>query len=598
MKKRTALSGFSVVEIVVAIALFMIFATGAISTLLSAFVANRSGAEETIANQFATEGIEAVLSIKNQSFTSVVNTFGTGIAKAGGVWTLNGANNTLFHNNNDDYIRVITVSDVQREGNGSGNIVQSGGIFDPDTKKVTATVTWKASPTRNNSTSLTTYISNFRKSLTPKGGMLVYGDGGSNNDSIKYRILDGNDGTWSAPASASDIDTATTNKALKAARVYASATRNEKILLSRHYNNSTQYIYAQVYNGASWNTPQLLSSWNSNNFLDVRNFDGTYVQDGKFMAIYSDNTTTPKSRIWDGSSWSAQSSLQALTGVPTYITAKARPGQNEIITAFFSQNRDTHTQYFNGTNWTLHTRHSNNAPTTTKELIDFTWNPQNVVKGALVFAGAAGDKEINIKIWTANGTGGGSWSSSVNSPSSGDKIGPLSITSRNGAEEFLVCQKDENSDIYCFKSANVPAWSSPTNNILTTTSDTGIQRSFDSLFESPAGTLAITVYSDNTTTPKLKKYDAINNTFDQNPTSIPALNGVLKTVRLREQGYDNDIMILMGDGSSPPKLYSVVWNGSIDSLFTSPLGKAFTTHPITSGGSSPTDFWYDFAWDK
>jgi hypothetical protein len=96
-------SGFSVVEIILASAIFMIFSSGAIFVVLQSFDANRLGAEEATAAQLASEGIEAVRSIRNQSFANLVNSTGTGVTRnASGVWIFSGTNNTV-----NKYTRVI-----------------------------------------------------------------------------------------------------------------------------------------------------------------------------------------------------------------------------------------------------------------------------------------------------------------------------------------------------------------------------------------------------------------------------------------------------------------------------------------------------------
>ncbi len=150
---------FSIIEIILAAALFVIFASGVIGVVLFGFDMNRLGGEQTIASQYASEGLEATRSIKNQNFSNLVNTLGTGISQVGGVWVFSGTNNTF-----DKYSRVISVSDVQRDLN--GNIVVSGGIVDPLTKKITSTVTWNVSSNRNNSVVLTTYLTNWKGSTT------------------------------------------------------------------------------------------------------------------------------------------------------------------------------------------------------------------------------------------------------------------------------------------------------------------------------------------------------------------------------------------------------------------------------------------------
>lgn len=583
--------GFSVLEIVLAVALFMIFATAAIVVVVGGYNANRQGVEFTIANQFAAEGLEAVRSIKNRGFSNLVNTAGTGILRnANNVWAFGGANNTLTHNITDNYTRVIKIEDVRRDATPpDGNIVVSGGTLDRDSKKITSTVTWNFSAAIPESLSLVTYLSDFKKPI--RSGLLVYGDGGTSSDAIKYKIYDGSTVTWGTEAAAADVDSATTNRALRVARVYASATREEKILISKHYNGSSQYIYAQVFNGTNWGDVQLLSTWASTSFINTRNFDGAYLSNGNFMVVYSDNTTTPQYRIWNGTLWGTQSSTVNVGGIPNYVVAKVRPGTSEVMMVTFDQVNDTNSTYFNGTAWSSATEHSAQAPTNTKEHADFTWSVQNNLKGALVYAAQSTDNDQNLKIWTANGSGDGSWSATANGPNTGGRLGPVDIDGRKGAEEFLSCQKNANNKIICFEANTTPSWVTPADNTLTNNTEAGIQRSYNIAYES-YGDEAIAVYSDDTTTPKLKKYNTATDAFDASETSLNTLGGILTTVRLKALDTNDDIFIFLASGTT---LYSQMWDGINNTTYVQPSGKAFTTHG--SNGSALTDHWYDFAWD-
>lgn len=587
-------NGFSVLEVVLAMALFVIFATSAIVVVVQGYNANRLGVEYTIANQFAVEGIEAVRSIKNSGYSNLVNTLGAGVDRnANGIWVFGGLNDTLTHNSTDNYTRVIKVEDVRRDATPpDGNIVSSGGTLDRNTKKITSTVSWNFNTARPESISLVAYLADFKRPI--RSGMLLYGDGGTTSDSISYKIYNGNSGTWGVAALAADIDSATTNRALRVARVFASLTREEKILILKHYDGSTQYIYAQVFNGTSWGNVVLLSSWASTSFVNTRGFDGTYLSNGNFMAVYSDNTTTPKYRTWNGTLWGAQTSTVDVGGIPTYIVAKARPGTNEVMMAVFDQQSDTNTVYFNGTVWTLHPEHATQAPTATKEHIDFAWSPQNNLEGALVYASSNSDNRQDLKIWTANGTGGGSWSAASQGPVAGGALGPVDIDGKKGTEEFISCEKTTNTKINCSLANTTPGWSVPTNDTLTNNTESGIQRSHNFAFEN-FGSEGIVVYSDNTSTPKLRKYTASTNSFDSLETSLNTLGGVLATVRTKSLDTDDDIFIFMTTAASPSTLYSILWDGTNNSVYTTPSGKAFTTHG--TNGSSSTDFWYDFAWD-
>lgn len=602
-------NGFSMIELLLALALFVIIATGSITLIVSGFNTNRLSAELTIANQYATEGLEAAKSIKNQAYTNVtaINPTPRGVLRNGSsVWAFDAdlTNDTLTHNSTDNYIRTVKVESVNRDV--SGNIVIApAGTTDPDSKKVTSTVTWNFNSARAESVSLISYLTDWRKPISPaKGGILVYGNGGTTSDAIVYRILN-TDGTWGAANSLPDFDTSSSNKALRAIRVYASATRNEKILLTRHYSTSPsqESIWVHIYNGSTWASSQMVS-WTASSYdtsnQGIKNFDGQYLNNGNFLFVYSDNTTTPKYRIWNGSSWSpnppsAGSSITNVGGIPSNITLRNRSGSNETMLVVFDQTRDTNTTYFNGSAWSSALEHAANAPTDNKEFVEFAWSAHNPLKGALIFQTASNDRAMNIKIWIADGSGSGSWIGNNINTSNQGTLGAMELDGgRRGAEEFLACDKDASNDIYCFRGASVPAWTSPASNIMTTTTDTGIQRSFDLAYDGATGTEGIVVYSDITTVPKLKKYTASSNSFDSSATNLPSLGGALRTVKLRNLSDNDDIMIMLGNANND--FYTVVWDGSTNTLYTTPSGKAFTTQG--TNGSNSIELWYGFAWDK
>ncbi|KKU91258.1 MAG: hypothetical protein UY21_C0011G0037 [Microgenomates group bacterium GW2011_GWA1_48_10] len=595
--------GFSILEVMLAVAIFAIFGVSAAIGIVGALQTNRVALEKTIATQYASEGLEAARSIRNQSYPTFTSPGGpTGISQSPttGSWQWSGSSNIL----DSRYTRTITLSTVQRDGN--GNIVSSGGTDDPNTRKVTSQVTWNFVSNRSLDVSLSEYLTNWKAAIvTSRGGMLVYGDGGTTTDAMKYRLLNP-DGTWAAVQNFPDFDTDSTNKVLMVIRVYASSNRNEKIALTRHYNGASQYIYAHVWDGTTWSS-SLFGSFNATNFLTVHNVDGTYLNNGDFLAVYSDNSQTPKYRIWNGVSWTpdppAVGAPTTIVGnIPLNIVIKNRPNTDEALMAVYDQGSDTNTSYFDSTGWSAALEHAIQAPTNTKEFVDFSWSVQNPAKGALIAASASNDRSMNMKICTAPCPTPAGWSAATQTSNQG-VLGAMEIDSRKGAEEYITCDKDASNDIYCFKGNNTPLFTNPSNRLITNNTDSGIQRSFDFVFEAISGTQGVIVYSDATNIAKLKKYQAgINpdpDSFDLNPTSInPSnpLNSVLKTVRLRPLSDNDDIMILMGDASSPARFYTAVWDGSNNSIYTSPPDKAFLAQG--SNGSSGLEYWYGFAWDQ
>lgn len=158
--------GFGIIEIIIAISIFIIIAGVATASIIGSLSINRLGEEETNANVYAQEGIEAIRSIKNQSWANI--TTGTyGVDNSTGKWVLSGTSNSSAK-----FTRQIKISAVERDG--GGNIVSSGGVIDPDTMKIDSIVAWDFLPGRNNSITLTAYLSHWEMSIptpspTPTG---------------------------------------------------------------------------------------------------------------------------------------------------------------------------------------------------------------------------------------------------------------------------------------------------------------------------------------------------------------------------------------------------------------------------------------------
>ncbi len=144
------------IEVIIAVSLLVIFATGAVIAVLGSLVASRLAEEETKAAYLATEGLEAVKSIRDQNWNYLTNST-HGLSKTNGYWEFLGSSDT---DPSVKFTRVITISDVQR--NGSGDIVASGGTIDPDTKKAVAEVSWHFLPSALSSAIETIYLTNWQ----------------------------------------------------------------------------------------------------------------------------------------------------------------------------------------------------------------------------------------------------------------------------------------------------------------------------------------------------------------------------------------------------------------------------------------------------
>ena len=146
--------GLSLLEIILAMGIFIIIVSVSAAVVIHSFNSNRLGEEETQAAFLASEGLEAVRSIKNQDFANLVA--GTyEVINTGDFWQLGP---TLTPGGK--YQRKIIIEDVYRDEN--GEIVEFGGSLDEETKKARAQVNWQFSPVRSNQIENSTYFCDWK----------------------------------------------------------------------------------------------------------------------------------------------------------------------------------------------------------------------------------------------------------------------------------------------------------------------------------------------------------------------------------------------------------------------------------------------------
>jgi prepilin-type N-terminal cleavage/methylation domain-containing protein len=160
-------NGFSLIEVIVAVALMISIATVGLGMILGSYGSLRLGEEQSKATFYSQQGIEAVRSMKNRSWDDFIDfpvcMSGCGVENDGSQWQWSSSPSQL-----DKYSRIVELEDVYRDSN--NDIVSSGGEIDPDTKKITSKVSWSFVPTRNNVVESTTYLTNFRKIINVVSG--------------------------------------------------------------------------------------------------------------------------------------------------------------------------------------------------------------------------------------------------------------------------------------------------------------------------------------------------------------------------------------------------------------------------------------------
>ncbi|MBN2016229.1 hypothetical protein JW766_05370, partial [Candidatus Dojkabacteria bacterium] len=149
--------GFSIIEVILAIAVFALFVTSFIGAIIYGEQSSAMAGTRGRAVFLADEAIEAVMSIRDDAWNEIIYSQ-SAVDTTGSRWNLTGEGSTETIG---PYTRVITFSDVCRDG--SDNIVDCPGSYtDIHTKKVTVTVTWTGPTLASHTVDRVTYINNWQ----------------------------------------------------------------------------------------------------------------------------------------------------------------------------------------------------------------------------------------------------------------------------------------------------------------------------------------------------------------------------------------------------------------------------------------------------
>ena len=145
MKNKSKQSlGQSLVELIIAMGIIVLVISSVAFLVIDSYVSGRLSKETTQANFLAEEGMEAIRSIRDNSWDDISP--GTyGLALSGSNWILQGSQEDVSFQLNEG-IRIITIEEI-----------------DLDRKKITSQVDWKFIETRPQQVQLITYLTNWQK---------------------------------------------------------------------------------------------------------------------------------------------------------------------------------------------------------------------------------------------------------------------------------------------------------------------------------------------------------------------------------------------------------------------------------------------------
>jgi Tfp pilus assembly protein PilV len=149
-------SGQSILEVIVAMAVFALIA-GAMTTLvLGSFTGLAQGGEQTQAEAIAAEGIEAVRAIRDTAWNT--NTYAqSGVSVSGSEWVFDGESTA---DTIGQFTRTLAFTDVCRDG--SDNIATCPATYtDVHTLQASSTATWDTRSGVSNTVQKVAYITNW-----------------------------------------------------------------------------------------------------------------------------------------------------------------------------------------------------------------------------------------------------------------------------------------------------------------------------------------------------------------------------------------------------------------------------------------------------
>lgn len=155
--KRTGERGMSIIEVLLSIAVALVFITGINQLVATGIQASNLGKQRSTAAQLASEGLEAMYSIRENDGIQFTGGW-AGLTAAneyyqptqsGGTWNL-GSKLTAnpppaLPSPFGQYTRTVKIEPVQRASGGfgcNGQVQNSGACTDNNTRKITVTVTW------------------------------------------------------------------------------------------------------------------------------------------------------------------------------------------------------------------------------------------------------------------------------------------------------------------------------------------------------------------------------------------------------------------------------------------------------------------------
>ncbi len=289
------------------------------------------------------------------------------------------------------------------------------------------------------------------------GDAIIVGSGGSSN-TIGYRVWNGT--TWGAATAIA----AYTGSEPKQMKLVCNPKSDEMILI---VNDVNEVDYAMVWNGSSWGNAITLDNVNTQDRTDI--YAAYESQSGQGLIVYEGPTSGPGIyyRTWNGSSWGAQTVLNAPsgpTGYTRWMVMASDKNSDRIVLGAQTSDPDGWACIWNGTAWETPV-----LLTASTDVLDEATAPNVAVEfeqssgDALVTYGKSAQNTFYYRTWSSSA----GWGSELTGTNVGDNTNSMRLYADPASNKVMLALQDNGSDLN-FIQWDGSAWG--TNNALETSS--------------------------------------------------------------------------------------------------------------------------------
>lgn len=279
------------------------------------------------------------------------------------------------------------------------------------------------------------------------------------------------------------------------------------------------------------------------------------ITPGPIMMAYSKTTATPFYRIWDGSSWGAEGSAQAVTGNINYVVLKSARTRNEAVLGVQTSTGAIFTQIWNGSSWGNLTQ-VGTGPTTTRSF-DIAYE-KNTDRAVIAFTPSSGSADFAYRTWDGTTL---SAATTITAPPTTGALNWLELRQNPlaASNDIAMIMLDANSDVYGMRWTG-SAWNNMgVTTVWDATAASAAKKTIDVEYEQTSGE-AMFMWGDSVATDQY--YRTWNGTTLSAATllDIAAEGGLPEWIQLAARPNSNEIMVGVQDAGAD--LNTRKWSGT------------------------------------